>query len=220
MGRPGLVIFDCDGVLVDSEAISNRVMAAAISREGLSITATEAQVTYQGMLLAEIGTDVERRLGQSLPSDFWARFEADRELAFLNELEPVAGARDLLEATERAGLPRCVASQGQQYKTEFTLAHTNLRRFFAQDAVFSAYQVARGKPHPDLFLHAAETMGVSPDRCTVIEDSASGMTAGVAAGMQVIAYIAERASVPVLPDASVRTVRHLAEILPLLGIDS
>jgi beta-phosphoglucomutase-like phosphatase (HAD superfamily) len=217
---PGLVIFDCDGVLVDSEAISNRVMAAAISREGLPITAAGAQATYQGMLLAEIGTDVERRLGHPLPTDFWARFEADRELAFAGELEPVTGARELLEATERAGLPRCVASQGQQYKTEFTLGHTGLRRFFGQDALFSAYQVPRGKPHPDLFLHAARTMGVEPGCCVVIEDSTSGMTAGVATGMQVIAYVAERTSVPVLPNTSIRTVRHLTEILPLLGINS
>jgi beta-phosphoglucomutase-like phosphatase (HAD superfamily) len=99
MSRPGLVIFDSDGVLVDSEAISNRVMAAAISREGLPITAAEAQIQYQGMLLAEIGADVQRPLGRPLPTGFWPSFEATRELAFRSELEPVSGARELLEAT-------------------------------------------------------------------------------------------------------------------------
>jgi HAD superfamily hydrolase (TIGR01509 family) len=193
-------------------------MAAAISREGIPITAAEAQTRYQGMLLAEIGADVDRRVGRPLPTDFWARFEADRELAFRSELEPVSGAMELLKAMKRAGVPRCVASQGQHYKTEFTLTHTGLRSFFAEGALFSAYQVARGKPHPDLFLHAAGAMGVPPDRCLVIEDSTSGMTAGVAAGMQVIAYVAGHAPVPALPDPSIRSVRHLIEIAPLLGI--
>jgi HAD superfamily hydrolase (TIGR01509 family) len=218
VGKPGLVIFDCDGVLVDSEAISNRVMAAAISREGLPITAAEAQTTYQGMLLAEIGADVERRLGRPLPTGFWLGFEAEREVAFHAELEPVSGARELLEAMERAGIPRCVASQGQQYKTEFTLTHTGLRGFFTQDALFSAYQVARGKPHPDLFLHAAGAMGVPPERCVVIEDSTSGMTAGIAAGMQVVAYVAGHTPLPALPGAGIQSIGDLGEIAPLLGI--
>ena len=170
------------------------------------------------MLLAEIGADVESRFGRRLRTDFWAGFEADRELVFLSELEPVSGARELLEATERAGVPRCVASQGQHYKTEFTLTHTGLRGFFAEDALFSAYQVARGKPHPRLFLHAAGAMGVPPDRCVVIEDSSSGMIAGVAAGMQVIASVAGHGPVPTLPDPSIQSVRHLTEIVPLLGI--
>jgi HAD superfamily hydrolase (TIGR01509 family) len=220
MASPELVIFDCDGVLVDSEVISNEVMAAAISREGLPITAGDAQVRYQGMLLAEIGADVEYQLGRQLPTEFWARFDAERELAFSAELKPVPGAAELLEAMSQAGIPRCVASQGQPHKTEFTLSHTGLRSFFAQDALFSAYQVARGKPHPDLFLHAADAMGVTPTRCIVIEDSMSGMQAGVAAGMQVIAYIAEHLPAPALPDPSIKTVRHLADLEPLLGIAS
>lgn len=218
MATPGLVIFDCDGVLVDSEVISNQVMAAAISREGVPITAGEAQVRYQGMLLADIGADVEYRLGRQLPTDFWARFDADRKLAFSAELKPVTGAAELLEAMSRAGIPRCVASQGQPHKTEFTLGHAGLRSFFAKDALFSAHQVARGKPHPDLFLHAADAMGVAPTRCIVIEDSTSGMRAGVAAGMQVVAYIADHLPVPALPDPSIEIVRHLADLEPRLGI--
>jgi HAD superfamily hydrolase (TIGR01509 family) len=218
MTSPGLVIFDCDGVLVDSEAISSRVMAAAISREGLAITAGEVQVRYQGMLLADIGADVEDRLGRRLPTDFWAQFDADRELAFAAELEPVAGAAELLQAMSRAGIRRCVASQGQPHKTGFTLGHTRLRGFFERHALFSAYQVARGKPHPDLFLHAADAMGVTPDRCMVIEDSTSGMNAGVAAGMQVIAYAAQHLQVPPLPDPSIKLVRRLVDLRPLVGI--
>lgn len=114
------------------------------------------------MLLAEIGADVESRFGRRLRTDFWAGFEADRELVFLSELEPVSGARELLEATERAGVPRCVASQGQHYKTEFTLTHTGLRGFFAEDALFSAYQVARGKPHPDCSYTLLARWGCHP----------------------------------------------------------
>lgn len=183
-----LVIFDCDGVLVDSERISNAVLADALNALGLSISAEEAHDRYRGMFLSEIRADAESRLGAPLPGDFVATFERDREEAFRASLEPVPGAAVAVREVRAMGCEVCVASQGRLSKTELTLSLTGLRDLFGPDALFSAHSVERGKPAPDLFLHAAATMGFAPEQCVVVEDTMIGVEAALAAGMRAIAY--------------------------------
>ena len=185
---PRLVIFDCDGVLVDSEGISNAVLAEALSALGLAISGAEAHDAYRGMFLTEIAADAERRLGAPLPADFMEKFERDREEAFRASLQPVPGAASAVREVRELGCEVCVASQGRLSKTELTLSITGLRDLFGPDALFSAHSVVRGKPAPDLFLHAASSMGVQPDRCVVVEDTMIGVQAALTAGMRVIAY--------------------------------
>jgi HAD superfamily hydrolase (TIGR01509 family) len=213
---PVLVIFDCDGVLVDSEGISNAVLAQALSRLGLEISGEEAHEAYRGMFLTEIAADAERRLSAPLPADFMERFERDREEAFRAQLQPVPGAAQAVRAVVAMGYEVCVASQGRLSKTELTLTLTGLRDLFGPDALFSAHSVGRGKPAPDLFLYAAAAMGAEPDRCVVVEDTMIGVRAALAAGMRAIAYLPDGAA-DAFDAAGVKTVRALDELPGLLA---
>jgi HAD superfamily hydrolase (TIGR01509 family) len=186
-----LVIFDCDGVLVDSEVISNEVLARALTAEGLPTTLAEARRDYQGLLLVDIGFRAQEKLGRPLPKSWLERYERDRDEAFRHGLEPVPGAGEAVKRIIAAGVAVCVASQGKLEKTRLSLGLTGLRDLFGTDALFSAYSVARGKPHPDLFLHAAAAMGADPSQCVVVEDTPSGVTAAVSAGMRVLGYAAD-----------------------------
>jgi HAD superfamily hydrolase (TIGR01509 family) len=187
----GLVIFDCDGVLVDSEAISTRVLAEVLSAAGLPTTPTQALRDYQGLMLADIEAHASAKLGRVLPRDWIERFERERTDAFRRELRSIPGAAEAVERVSALGIAVCVASQGKLAKTELTLGLTGMRALFGQDALFSAYSVPNGKPAPDLFLHAAASIGVEPAGCVVVEDSVAGVTAAVAAGMRAFGYAAD-----------------------------
>jgi HAD superfamily hydrolase (TIGR01509 family) len=210
-----LVIFDCDGVLVDSEVISNRVLAAMLTEQGLPTTLEQARREYQGLLLADVQARAEAKLGRSLPPDWLARYEEKRANTFRRELTPVTGAAETVERLRAAGLGVCVASQGKLSKTRLSLALTDLDHLFPERARFSAYSVAQGKPAPDLFLHAAAAMGVEPAACAVVEDTPSGVTAAVAAGMRAIGYTAD-SDEQALSDAGAEPLRSLAELPRLL----
>jgi HAD superfamily hydrolase (TIGR01509 family) len=186
-----LVIFDCDGVLVDSEAISNDVLARMLTREGLPTTLREARRDYQGLLLADICAQAEAKLGRQLPLDWLTQYEAERAEAFRRDLKPVVGAAETVRRVKAAGLQICVASQGALQKTRMTLGLTGLRDLFPAHALFSAHDVSRPKPDPALFQHAAATMNVAPSACAVIEDTPSGVMAAVAAGMRAIGFAAD-----------------------------
>ena len=218
---PGLelVILDCDGVLVDSEVISNRVLARLLKEIGLPRTLAETRREYQGLLLEEIVTRTEQALGRPLPADFLERFQAERADEFRRELTPVRGAAAMVRRIKAAGVGLCVASQGKLEKTRLTLGLTGLDQLFAHDAVFSAYSVTRGKPFPDLFLHAAAAMGAPPARCAVIEDTPSGVIAAVGAGMRVLGYSAD-SDEPALREAGAEVVRSLDEVPALLGLST
>ncbi len=186
-----LVIFDCDGVLVDSEVISNEVLAHALSEQGLATTLAQSRRDYQGLLLEEVVCLAEAKLGRAL-SDVWlARYERDRTEAFRDKLAAVPGAAAAVARIRAVGIPVCVASQGKLAKTQLSLELTGMRELFEPDTLFSAYSVAQGKPAPDLFLHAAASMNVTPARCVVVEDTPSGVTAAVAAGMRAVGYAAD-----------------------------
>ncbi len=217
MSERQLVIFDCDGVLVDSEAISNGVLAEMLSAEGLPTSLAEARRDYQGLLLSEVVRHAERKLGRPLPAGWLERYERERAVVFRRELAAVPGAAEAIGRVRASGAAVCVASQGKLSKTRLSLELTGLRDMFAEDALFSAELVPRGKPYPDLFLHAARAMGVDPARCVVVEDTPSGVTAAVAAGMRAIGYAAdsdERA----LGGAGAELVWTLSELPERLGL--
>ena len=217
MSAPELVIFDCDGVLVDSEVISNRILAESLTTLGLPTTLPESRRAYQGLLLSEVATRAEAALGRPLPAGWLERYERDREAAFRRELRPVAGAAEAVDGLIAAGVGVCVASQGAIAKTRLSLELTGLRDRFGPDALFSAHDVARGKPAPDLFLHAARTMGASPARCVVVEDSASGVRAAAAAQMRVLGYVADSEEAALLA-AGAEVFAAMTALPGLLGL--
>jgi HAD superfamily hydrolase (TIGR01509 family) len=214
---PQLVIFDCDGVLVDSEPTSNGVLAQMLSEQGLPTTLEQARGEYQGLLLSEVLERAEFRLGRSLPEGWLGAYEREREAAFRRELKAVPGAAAAVEAVRAAGVGVCVASQGKLSKTRLSLELTGMRALFADDWLFSAESVPRGKPHPDLFLHAASSMQADSEGCVVVEDTPLGVVAGVAAGMRVLGYAAdsdERA----LRDAGAEVVGSLEQVVEAIGL--
>ncbi|MGH2958249.1 MAG: HAD family hydrolase [Solirubrobacterales bacterium] len=191
MPRFSLVIFDCDGVLVDSETISNRVLAETLTANGLTTSPEQAVEFYKGRLLRDVTALAEERRGGPLPEGWIQQFEAARVIAFDDELKAIEGAREAVETVKAAGIDVCVATQGKPSKTAQTLGITGLRDLFDEDAIFTAYEVPRGKPFPDLFLNAARTRGVEPANTAVVEDTDIGVTAAVAAGMTAFGYAHE-----------------------------
>lgn len=216
--KPDLVIFDCDGVLVDSEVISNQVLASELTAVGLATNLREARREYQGLLLREVLAKAESRLQRSLPDGWLAHYEQVRAEAFRESLRPVAGAAELVQGLRRVGISVCVASQGALSKTTLSLQLTGLSHFFASGALFSAGQVERGKPFPDLFLHAAAVMGAGPAHCVVIEDTPSGVMAAVAAGMRVLGFAAD-SDPEALALAGAEVFMSLSDVPALLSLD-
>jgi HAD superfamily hydrolase (TIGR01509 family) len=213
-----LVIFDCDGVLVDSEVISNRVLAAMLTADGLPTTLPQARREYQGMLLSDVRSRAEAKLGRALPEEWVARYEAERDEAFRSELRPVAGAAQAVACVRAAGLRVCVASQAKLEKTRLSLALSGLDSLFPEDVRFSAYSVENGKPAPDLFLHAAAAMEVEAGRCAVVEDTPSGVAAAVAAGMRAFGLTAD-SDQHALVDAGAEPLCSMNELPRLLGVE-
>jgi HAD superfamily hydrolase (TIGR01509 family) len=180
MSRPlELVIFDCDGVLVDSERLAVRIDVQVLAKLGWTMTEAKVIERFLGRSDKSIKADIESHLGRSLPDDWDQQFQALYRAAFAAELKPVPG---VVEALAEITLPTCVASSGTHEKIRFTLGLTGLYERFA-GRIFSVYEVDRGKPAPDLFLHAATRMGFAPEVCAVIEDSRYGIEAARAAGM-------------------------------------
>lgn len=181
---PELVIFDCDGVLIDSEIIFGRVLGECMIAGDFPITMPEAMVLGLGKNRLSLTAEVEARFGRSLPDEFFDMFRARVDIAFERELVAIPGIEELLEALT---VPRCVASNSHLRRVRHALSITRLLPLF-DPHVFSASQVAHGKPAPDLFLFAARQLGARPEDCLVIEDSATGIEAAIAAGMPVIGF--------------------------------
>lgn len=179
-----LVIFDCDGVLIDSEMISCRCAAEALSHAGIHIDTAGVLDRFLGIGRADMVRWAEGVLGRSLGEGFLADLVHTIRTAFDTELRPIPGVR---EAVAAMGARRCVASGSDPDYIRDALALTGLLDLFTPH-LFSATMVARGKPAPDVFLYAASQMGVAPERCVVIEDSDVGVRAGKAAGMTVFGF--------------------------------
>lgn len=188
--RYDLIIFDNDGVLVDSEPISNTILAEHLTELGFPTSYEESIRDYMGSAMHRVHELIQERTGQTLPADFDDAFHARVFAAFERELQPVAGAADVLAKLVADGVPYCVASSGSHERIRVGHRKTGLDEWFEEEWVFSAQDVGRGKPAPDLFLYAAERMGVAPQRCAVVEDSPLGVQAARAAGMDVYGFTA------------------------------
>ena len=207
-----LVIFDCDGVLVDSEPISNRILAQELTAIGLPTSTEDSTRDYMGRSWASCTAIIEERLGRELPPAFAARYHAAVFDAFERELQPVAGIE---AALDRIDLSSCVASSGAHDRIRCALGVTGLLERF-DGRIFSATGVEHGKPAPDLFLHAAARMGFEPERCVVVEDSPAGAQAGRAAGMAVLGY-AGVTDAALLAAEGARTFTAMAELPGLVS---
>jgi HAD superfamily hydrolase (TIGR01509 family) len=184
-----LVIFDCDGVLVDSERIAIRVDAVMLARLGWPLSEDEIVERFVGRSHDFMVSEIEGALGRPLPEGWELEFRPMYEDAFAAELVSVDGIAATLDqvAAARPHLAMCVASSSSHRSIRRSLDITGLHHHFG-DRIFSVEDVAHGKPAPDVFLHAAERMGHDPSECAVVEDSAHGVIAGRAAGMRVFAY--------------------------------
>ncbi|MDX3579579.1 MULTISPECIES: HAD family hydrolase [unclassified Streptomyces] len=188
--RYDLVVFDNDGVLVDSEPISNRLLAGYLTELGHPTSYEDSIRDYMGSAMHRIHDLVAERTGERLPADFDDVFHRRVFEAFERELRPVPGVVAVLEKLAADEVPYCVASSGSHERIRVGHRTTGLDRWFDDSRVFSSQDVGKGKPAPDLFLFAAERMGVEPGRCLVVEDSPLGVQAARAAGMDVYGFTA------------------------------
>lgn len=209
---PKAIIFDCDGTLVDSETISIRILAEYLNELGWSISVADAIAKYAGQDLHICMSDAEAAIGKPLPSNAIDIFRSRQIPVLKQELQPIVGAEPMLGAIP---LPYCIASNAPQEKIKVCLDTTNMRRFFGDDRIFSAYDVQAWKPKPDLFLMAAAKLGFQPHDCIVVEDSIFGIEASFAAGTQTVIYDPHQ-KFGRFDDQAVR-IRSLDQLLPLLG---
>lgn len=185
--RPDLVVWDCDGVLVDTERLVTRLESEWITDLGWAVTPEDVVERFMGRSEAHMAAEIERELGKAVPEGWQnALREASHEL-FRAELTAVEGVVDTLDALDRAGVPMCVASSSGHDRLRLVLGLTDTFERF-EGRIFSAEEVANGKPAPDLFLHAAAQSGADPARCVVVEDSEAGVQGAVEAGMRVLGY--------------------------------
>jgi beta-phosphoglucomutase-like phosphatase (HAD superfamily) len=216
---PELVIFDCDGVLVDSEVLVIAEEVEVLGSIGIEVTAAQIAERYTGRSDASVFADL-RASGVGLPDDFESRWTGCAERALSRGLRPVDGIADLLA---RLALPRCVASSSVPARIDRSLSAAGLHDLVGPH-VFSTSLVANGKPAPDIFLHAAAAMGVSPGACVVVEDSPFGVTGAIAAGMDVIGFTAAGHCTPETTErlfaaGATRIASSSVELASMLGIE-
>lgn len=203
------VIFDCDGVLVDSVGLAGEVLAEYLRDLGFDVTRQEATRRFGSGKMADYVARFESETGRRLPANFEQELRGRRELVFRTRLRAVDGAHQLVAALQ---VPSCVASNGPVAQIEHSLRVVGLYESF-QERIFSAYSLRAWKPEPHLFLHAARALGTTPEECAVVEDTELGLQAAVAAGMHAFAFLPDGGE-PSHP--SVHTLRHLHELEPHL----
>ncbi|WP_062205224.1 HAD family phosphatase [Aureimonas sp. AU12] len=180
-----LIIFDCDGVLVDSEILARRAVQSVFRKAGIEVTASMVDEVV-GKKFADLLSGLEERTGKPLPAEYHPMFWSETKALFTAHLAPVLGVIDFLEESDA---PRCVASSSDHQRIRHSLSVCDLERFFPEGSIFSSHDVAHGKPAPDLVLHAARQMGAAPERCLVIEDSRFGILGAKAAGMTAYGFL-------------------------------
>jgi HAD superfamily hydrolase (TIGR01509 family) len=213
LGDASVVIFDCDGVLVDSERLAIRVESGVLAELGWPLSEAEVADRFVGRSAAHMQAVVERELGRTI--DWESTFGRRHREAFEAELVAVDGVREVLDALVARATPICVASSSVHASIEFKLRRTDLWDVFA-GRVFSVEDVEHAKPAPDVFLLAACEMGARPEQCVVVEDSRSGVEAALAAGMSVVAYAGGVTSADRLAGPGVVVVDDMATLLDLL----
>ena len=220
MTIPSLIIFDCDGVLVDSEPVANRLLVRLLAEAGLKISYEDCRRRFVGRTIEAVQAHVESEIGRELGAE-WPAYVRDETLkAFAAGVEAVPGVEVALRQVRMLGLAYCVASSGKFEKMRFTLGRSGLLRL-VEPVLFSAEQVAHGKPAPDLFLFAAAQMGHAPETCLVIEDSLPGVQAARAAGMRVLGYAGDpHTDAGKLADAGAIVFADMRDLPGLIGLDS
>jgi HAD superfamily hydrolase (TIGR01509 family) len=213
VSRFDLVIFDCDGVLIDSEPIANVVFSRQLEAVGIRMSPDEVMRTFVGKSRDTCIAMAGEMHGVRMPADFAERWDDALHEALAREVKPVEGVPELLRSLRT---PYCVASNGEPMHMELGLRAAGLMPF-VEGRLFSAKQVAHPKPAPDVYLHAAKKMGATPDRCAVVEDTATGVTAGVAAGMTVFAFVGgPQSDATALRNLGAKPFGHMSELLALL----
>ncbi|MFB9055021.1 HAD family hydrolase [Formosa undariae] len=187
MSKYKCVIFDCDGVLVDSEALSNGVLVELGNHYGANLDLSSAIKMFKGCSMNACIEKIETLINKPLPEDFESQYRTLSMEAFKNHIKPINGIKEVLEQLE---LPFCVASSALEAKMRLNLELTGLLDKF-EGRLFSCYTIQKWKPDPAIFLWAAESMGFKPEECLVIEDSYSGVTAAKAGGFDVFGYTAD-----------------------------
>ncbi len=208
-----LVIFDCDGVLVDSERISHRVLCEMLAELGVVMGFDEAVERFIGSSLPGMLARITDLIGRPLPTGFLRDMDERTRAGFAAGLQAVPGVETLLDALT---LRYCVASNGNHAKVNFTLGHTGLLPRFA-GRIFTAEDVVNPKPAPDLFLHAARCMGADPAMTTVVEDTPTGITAAKAAGMRAIGFAAMTPAAKLLAAGADAIAHDMAQVATLLA---
>ncbi|KAB2879632.1 MAG: HAD-IA family hydrolase [Albidovulum sp.] len=214
--RPAAVLFDCDGVLVDSEPITDRVIAANLTRHGLALAATEIHALFLGGTMAGVAEEARRR-GAALPPD-WVDAVYQEMFAELAKGTPlIPGIPEVLDALDAAAIPYAVGSNGPHRKMQITLGQHPALHGRLHGRIFSRHDVARPKPAPDLYLHAAAALNAPPAACVVVEDSATGVRAARAAGMACLGYAPQGDGARLAAEGA-RPFRRMDDLPALLGL--
>ncbi|WP_346845292.1 HAD family hydrolase [uncultured Rothia sp.] len=207
--KPELIIFDCDGVLVDSEVLAVEIDRQVLTEHGWELTREQVIEKFLGIPMIKVQEGLEEYLNRPLGPEWIDSLETRYKESFEESLEPVPG---IIEALEQLAVPRCVASSGTHQRIRRSLSLCKMLRYFEDSHIFSTQDVARGKPAPDLFLHAASSMGVEPENCVVVEDSAHGVSAAKAAGMPVLGYAGGVTPAHKLDDAGAQVFTNMADL--------
>ncbi len=215
---PDLVIFDCDGVLVDTEQISNECMAEHFKQYGLIIDGAESRRRFQGGTLEQVAEEVARLTGKNYVPAMAVKLRTAVEARVSKDVKAIEGVVDLIRLLSDQQMPICVASSGSISKMHVTLGQVGLLDLL-RDFLFSAQDAGRSKPHPDIFIRAARTMGFSCANSVIIEDSLTGVKAGVASGARVLGYTGDPfANADELSNAGAVVFNHMDEVPRLIGL--
>lgn len=213
-----LVIFDCDGVLVDTELAANTLLSDLIRAEGWDLSPEECHGLFVGKAMRAVQAEVGAHLGHALPDDWYLMVKRASINVLGEDTKAVPGIAEQILHLRHLGIPYCVASSGQMEKMHATLGCSGLLPL-VQDVLFSADMVGIGKPAPDLFLHAASEMGHAAEACVVVEDSLPGVQAGVAAGMKVLGYAGDpMTDAAALQTAGAHVFDDMSELPDLLSV--
>lgn len=211
MTQPGCIIFDCDGVLVDSETIGIRILLDMTAEYGVAMDFEEAVGEFSGRRLRDVIDVLQTQTATPFPVDLEQSFRKQSYKVFETEVLPVEGIRELLSGLQ---VPFCVASSGPVEKIKLNLRLTGLLPYF-ENRIYSGYDIASWKPDPGIFLYAAREMGFAPEQCVVVEDSKAGVQAGIAGGFKVFGY-AKHADPVALKEAGAQVFYSMYDLPGLL----
>lgn len=207
-----LIIFDCDGVLVDSERLTNQVFIDMLAALGVNITLKEVMNNYVGIPLLDGIAILEKHYQFKLPEDFMVEFNQQSMAVLERDLQPITGVKEVIEKLQ---MPYCVASNSSTEKVRAMLKITDLFQYF-EGKIFTASQVEKPKPAPDVYLYAAEAFKVNPSDCLVIEDTSVGVSSAKAAGMTVFGYAAQTLPSRLLDAGAHAVFTDMKALLPLI----